>query len=166
MTTFYIVCIGLFIIFPIASLDRNVNWPLLFKFLTETVVVFIVFSFLLLPVVQHFAQIGTGDGGAIVFWLVVLGVVTAIGEFVGYSRYKHYMKQYKAGTLPPRSNSLKNNLFAALKRAFWILLSFIVAVMVIGGPKFDIPDRYIPLFHYSLVTLALVSASLWQYHRA
>lgn len=174
MEVFAIVTGALLIVYPIASLDRDVKWRILFKYLAETVVVFVVLAFALLFILQDHIHVETGGGGSGVFWLLILGVVVAAGEIVGYLRYKRYLSILRTGappTLQPSPNSLGSivsifaHILSFLKVAILIWFGLFVAVLVIGGPKLHVPSEYVEEFHCLLIILALLSAGLWKFYR-
>lgn len=181
MATFYILAVALAIVFPIAALDRNVKWGLLFKYIAETTVMFVVLAGFVLFTNQEKATIGTGDGGSVVFWFLILGAIVAAGEIVGYLRYRRCMRSLKMdGTkthqadepqVPPEPNSIESIVLILariaffLKTAFWFWLGLFFSLLMIDQFVFRIPNDYVEELHCSLVIVALISAGIWRYFR-
>lgn len=176
MVIFYSIVVALLIVFPIAALDRDVKWWLLLKYMAETIVATLVLVIFVLFIGQDQFRVGSGDGGAIVLWFMVLGGVIAVGEILGFLRYRRDMNAIKAeaaaasdgdsGQNPPAPNSggsialIFLGIFSFLKKAAFIWFGLFLFMLIVDQFVFHVPDEYVEELHFSLVIVASLVAAV------
>lgn len=117
----------------IISQDKEISsFDFLLRFIAETCAYFIVGSIFVLYCVQQFADLPSGNHGAIVVWIAFLIIIIFIGGITGYKRFKNFLKENKSKrpsvyTTP----SFGSEVLLSLKTAFWLYVAFNIVLIIL-----------------------------------